>query len=770
VFSGSRIGSTNTFTISGIFNSTTTSYTSSQSDTGDIVQVQSGARFYWLHIYSIASNAGGVITCNVRDSSSTLTTFPLGKWSIFRPTPNLRLPLSPDGETNASRSSTFNTLAMRVDEIQTAVASATNCEQTFTKASHGFRKGTPVFWNGSTYIRPTADSLVPDFVVVDSLTANTFKVANCGTYTTALANGLYWFTSASPGYSLTADTTKVPLFQAINGKLILNPIVGFNLMSNSIGITDGDKGNITVTDNGETWTIDNGVVSNAKLTTNAVDSTKAANLSPNDLAQTGAATNDVLTWTGSKYAPRPASGGGSGTVTGTGTSGQGAYWDGVSSIAGGTGFLYDGSGTITLGTALTTPILRGSTSANGDLVIDGTSSATKTSSYVDIQQGGGYAGINTGSSANNLAIPLHIGASTYSPSSDPVILINRPISNATGSGNAHAFSDASGITRTGSIGYNSFDALPLFSGASFDHYVAFQGRADFNNSGNTTGNCYGLWTKTNNIAGTITNNFGAYAANPTNTGTIATNYGFYTESQTAGTTNYGFYANGTMPNYFGGNLALGGAPITNNKLSVVATNADFATYISNSAAAGSSYGLVVDAGGNASDISLRVRSRASVDYLYVRGDGNVGIGIASPTARVHLRTGTATANTAPLKFNSGTNLTTAEAGAIEYDGTEFYATNSTASRTTIIRGLKGSATLDFPNTAPIGASDLTITVTGAAVGDVVALGIPDGSTNGSTNYHAWVSATNTVKIRMFNANAGGAFDPASGTFSIVVFK
>lgn len=46
-----------------------------------------------------------------------------------------------------------------------------------------------------------------------------------------------------------------------------------------------------------------------KLATNAVDSTKAANLSPNDLAQTGANTNDVLTWTGSKYAPRSASGG-----------------------------------------------------------------------------------------------------------------------------------------------------------------------------------------------------------------------------------------------------------------------------------------------------------------------------------------------------------------------------------------------------------------------------------------------------------------------------
>jgi len=239
VFSGSRIGSTNTFTISGIFNSTTTSYTSSQSDTGDIVQVQSGSRFYWLHIYSIASNSGGVITCNVRDSSSTLTTFPLGKWNIFRPTPNLRLPLSPDGESNASRSATFNTLALRVDEIQSAVSSATNCEQTITKAAHGFRPWTPIFYNGSTYIRPTNDSIVPDYIVVDSLTANTFKVATCGTYSTVLANGLYWYTNDSPGYSLTPDTTKVPLFQVIDSVLILDPIVGFNLMAG------GGSGDVT---------------------------------------------------------------------------------------------------------------------------------------------------------------------------------------------------------------------------------------------------------------------------------------------------------------------------------------------------------------------------------------------------------------------------------------------------------------------------------------------------------------------------------------------
>lgn len=49
-------------------------------------------------------------------------------------------------------------------------------------------------------------------------------------------------------------------------------------------------------------------------------------------------------------------------------------------------------------------------------------------------------------------------------------------------------------------------------------------------------------------------------------------------------------------------------------------------------------------------------------------------GIAAPTAKVHLAAGTATASTAPLKFTSGTNLATPEAGAFEFDGTNFYAT------------------------------------------------------------------------------------------------
>jgi hypothetical protein len=54
--------------------------------------------------------------------------------------------------------------------------------------------------------------------------------------------------------------------------------------------------------------------------------------------------------------------------------------------------------------------------------------------------------------------------------------------------------------------------------------------------------------------------------------------------------------------------------------------------------------------------------------------GKIGIGLSSPTAILHLKAGTATANTAPLKFNSGVNLTSPEDGAMEYDGTHVYFT------------------------------------------------------------------------------------------------
>ncbi len=63
--------------------------------------------------------------------------------------------------------------------------------------------------------------------------------------------------------------------------------------------------------------------------------------------------------------------------------------------------------------------------------------------------------------------------------------------------------------------------------------------------------------------------------------------------------------------------------------------------------------------------------------LTVLANGNVGVGTSAPAAALHLQAGTATAGTAPLKLSSGTNLTTAESGAVEFDGSHFYGTAGT---------------------------------------------------------------------------------------------
>lgn len=78
-----------------------------------------------------------------------------------------------------------------------------------------------------------------------------------------------------------------------------------------------------------------------------------------------------------------------------------------------------------------------------------------------------------------------------------------------------------------------------------------------------------------------------------------------------------------------------------------------------------------------------VINSGTTDAAIIDTSGRLGIG-ATPSAVLTLKAGTATASTAPLKFTSGTILTAAEAGVIEYDGTAFYADIATSTRTTIV--------------------------------------------------------------------------------------
>ena len=165
--------------------------------------------------------------------------------------------------------------------------------------------------------------------------------------------------------------------------------------------------------------------------------------------------------------------------------------------------------------------------------------------------------------------------------------------------------------------------------------------------------------------------------------------------------------------------------------------------------------------------SYRVNA-APANGLIVQG--NTGIGTTSPTAALHLRAGTSTASTgAPLKFTSGTSLTTPEDGAVEFDGTNYFA-SAGGVRYTLAKTLTATATLNFPSTAIGSSSTLTITVTGAADGDVVQIGVPATAILTNSYYTAYVSGANTVTIRFNNTSGFTSQDPNSGTFRASIIK
>ena len=85
---------------------------------------------------------------------------------------------------------------------------------------------------------------------------------------------------------------------------------------------------------------------------------------------------------------------------------------------------------------------------------------------------------------------------------------------------------------------------------------------------------------------------------------------------------------------------------------------------------------------------------------------------------------------------------------------------------TISKVLGASAALDFASINADASADLTITVTGAAVNNVVSLGLPAAPTAGLI-FQAFVSATNTVTVRATNVTAAPV-DAASATYSVVV--
>ena len=105
---------------------------------------------------------------------------------------------------------------------------------------------------------------------------------------------------------------------------------------------------------------------------------------------------------------------------------------------------------------------------------------------------------------------------------------------------------------------------------------------------------------------------------------------------------------------------------------------------------------------------MSFRTNNVSDRMVILSDGNVGIGVTSPTAYLHLKAGTATASTAPLKFNTGTLLTAAEAGAVEFLTDAFYGTITTGAARKTFAFLE-SPVFTTPNIGVASGTSLALT-------------------------------------------------------------
>lgn len=110
-----------------------------------------------------------------------------------------------------------------------------------------------------------------------------------------------------------------------------------------------------------------------------------------------------------------------------------------------------------------------------------------------------------------------------------------------------------------------------------------------------------------------------------------------------------------------------------------------------------------------------------------------------------------------LLVGGSTKLNVTNAGELTFNG-----------GSTIKKVLTATATIDFTSIAAGATQEQTITVTGAATGDTVEIGLPS-TFDAGLMATAYVSAADTVKIRLFNTTAG-SIDPASATYRAKVTK
>jgi hypothetical protein len=94
-----------------------------------------------------------------------------------------------------------------------------------------------------------------------------------------------------------------------------------------------------------------------------------------------------------------------------------------------------------------------------------------------------------------------------------------------------------------------------------------------------------------------------------------------------------------------------------------------------------------------------------------------------------------------------------------------------SSGTTITKFLKGTVSVVVATDAAAAEEDVTLTISGAAAGDSVILNPPNAAAEAGLSIAlVWVSAADTVKVRLSNLNDAAALAGSTSNWSYLIVK
>jgi hypothetical protein len=179
--------------------------------------------------------------------------------------------------------------------------------------------------------------------------------------------------------------------------------------------------------------------------------------------------------------------------------------------------------------------------------------------------------------------------------------------------------------------------------------------------------------------------------------------------------------------------------------------------------------------GAGSDIALAIASNGAGAGGAITVSGGVSTSAAGGNVEIKPGAGTTTANSGQvlLKTSAGTTALSVRneyvSTAIEFVAEAGIGLSRTAGNAKITSLLSGTCALSGVTIAAGSVVDTTCTVTGATTGSIVQLGVQDGGVTTDLVFNGWVSAGNTVTIRVHNLNAGSVTVTETFTYIVSIY-